>query len=478
MAFLLVVVGALGSPSRLSRLLASVAHRPARLMASTFGLAALVGALLLALPVSLRHVEDASLVDALFNSMSAVCVTGLAVNNVAEAYTPFGQLVIVVLIQVGGLGIMVLFGFFSVLSGQQLRAKHAAAMAELLDVRSFVEMRRMLLRIVVFTFAVEAVGTILLFVGFAGHPEIGFSAVDSAEPLAGSGSLLWAAVFHSVSAFCNAGFSTFRDGALPFGNETFVPLVLGVLIVLGGIGFPVAIEVASHVRARLERERHVRLTLHSRVVLWTTAALVVGGSVMFWLLESRGAMSHLGWGHRLIASWFQSVTCRTAGFSTIDFSIVSPAALLFGCALMMVGASPGSTGGGIKTTTLATLLAVLRSELRQANPELSGRRISLETVRRAVAVVMVSVLVVGVALFLLLLVEDMEPMKLAFEAISAYTTTGLSTGITPDLSHVGKMLLTLTMFAGRIGPLTLALAVSQRAGSSRLGLVEERIAIG
>ena len=477
--FALVLLGLLGSPRRLSRLLASVADHPARLMAGSFGLAALLGGLLLALPVSLVRVHDASLIHALFTSVSAVCVTGLSVYNVAETYSPFGQAVIFGLIQIGGIGIMSLSGFFAVLAGGRLRATHAVAMAELLDMDSMVSLKRTLIHIVAFTLAVEAAGALVLYGLFASHPEIAQAAAESSHGLAGAGSRLWAAVFHSVSAFCNAGFSVFRDGLLPLSSSWAVCATVMVLIVVGGLGFPVASELLRRLVNLLRRRRNPRLSLHARVVLTTTTLLILLGAAAFFVLEQGRAMGHLRWPERLLAALFQSISTRTAGFNTVDFGAMAPATLLVACFLMFVGASPGSTGGGVKTTTLAVLAATLRAELgRWAQPELGGRALGTATVRKAVAVTFMSVAIVATLLFVLLLSEEHAPAQIAFEVVSAFSTTGLSTGITSRLGVVGELAITVGMFVGRIGPLTLALAVATAARDRRYRLVEEHISIG
>ncbi len=477
--FILAVVAMLGSPRRIAGMVASAADQPARLMAGSFGLAALIGTLVLALPVSLNHVEDASLLDALFNSVSAVCVTGLAVGNVAETYSFFGQIVLFVLFQMGGLGIMSLSTFFAVLAGRRLQARRAKAMAELLDVDSFAMLRRSLVGIVAVTFVVEALGAGGLYLALGAYPDVALTAMESESASAGPGSRLWAAVFHSVSAYCNAGFSNFRDGMYPFVGAHAVSGLIVVLIVIGGIGFPVVFELLQRFGQVLRRQRRKRMSLHTRVVLVTSVVLWGLGVAAFLFIEHGTAFAHLGWVDRVGAAIFQSVTLRTAGFSTVDFGTMTPATWMVAAALMFIGASPGSTGGGTKTTTLAVLFATLRAELRSGDqPTLSGRSLTNGTVRRAIAVTFINVIVVGAILFVLLITESHDPARIAFEAVSATSTAGLSTGITSDLSSMGKLVVALGMFLGRIGPLTAALAVADTQAKPRYRYVEERIAIG
>jgi len=466
--FVLVVIGLVGSPQRLARLVAMVADQPARLMAGTFGLAVLVGTLLLALPLSLNRFQDASLLDALFTSVSAVCVTGLTVYNVADTYSTFGQAVILALMQGGGLGIMVLTTFFAILGGRRLQTRRAKAMAELLDVDSLSQLKRSLFAIVVFTLAVELLGAVALYLAFDQHPHVA-AEVD----------LVWAAVFHAVSAFCNAGFTNLQDGMIPFGGSWSVMPVLMLLITAGGLGFPVALELAGRAGRFVRRQRQTRLSLHSRVVLVTSGLLLASGTGLFFVLEYDGAMQGMSLGDRILAALFQSVTCRTAGFSTIDFGAAQPAMLLVACGLMFVGASPGSAGGGIKTTTVAVLYATLRAELLRKNKaELGDRSIGNHTVRRAVAVGFMALAILATVSFLLLWSQEQPATQLVFEAVSAMSTAGLSTGITADLTWFGKITICVAMFMGRIGPLTLALVVANRTSRARHRLVEERIAIG
>jgi len=266
---------------------------------------------------------------------------------------------------------------------------------------------------------------------------------------------------------------------MPFVGDAPVSLMISFLIVVGGLGFPVSFELLSRVRAFLKRERRRRLSLHSRVVLITSGMTVLIGAVAFLVLERHGVMAGRSWAERSLGALFQSITCRTAGFSTLDFAAMGPASWMIACILMFVGASPGSTGGGVKTTTIAVLFATVRAELlKHDRPALQGRAISAETVRRAMAVAFVSGIVVAVVIFFLLLFESHAPAKIAFEAVSAVSTSGLSTGITSELSVAGRVWITLAMFVGRIGPLTLALAVADRQSNRRYRLVEERIAIG
>ncbi|AUX42531.1 uncharacterized protein SOCE26_039640 [Sorangium cellulosum] len=460
------------------RLMATAAEHPARLMVVSFGVAALLGSFLLTLPQSLRRLEDASFIDGLFMATSAVCVTGLAVHNLAETYTPFGQAVLLALVQVGGLGIMVLSTFFAILAGRTLRLRDAAVMAEMIDAESFARLRRNVAAIVLFTLAIEAVGALALLFSFLPHHEIASGPVPGV-PLSGAGDPLWAAVFHAVSAFCNAGFSLFREGLVPLVGSPAVSFVVAALVVLGGLGFPVHDELLRRAILRVRGERPPRLTLHSRVVLIATAALLALGTAGFLLLEWRRSMGGLSWPVKVLASFFQSAMTRTAGFNTVDYALMGPATCMFTCVLMFIGAAPGSTGGGVKVTTVTALLATLRAELRgDESPRLLGRTLPAATVRRAMGVAFLSVVIVAALLFVLLVVEPHDPMGLALEVVSAFATVGLSANLTASLTVPGKLVITLAMFIGRIGPLTMALALARHAGAPCYRLPEERVGIG
>jgi trk system potassium uptake protein TrkH len=282
-----------------------------------------------------------------------------------------------------------------------------------------------------------------------------------------------------VSAYCNAGFSLYHANLVPFAGSWSVSITIMVLIVVGGIGFPVCFEALDRAVRRLRRQRPDRISLHTRAVVWATGLLIAGGAVPYLLLEWNRSMRGLGFGSRILTALFQSVTTRTAGFNTLDYGAMAPATLLVTCGLMFIGGSPGSTAGGIKTTTLATLLATFRAELRRRDQvTLMGRAIPLVLQRRALGVGLLGVVAVGSFSFLLLLTEKQEPLRLVFEVVSALGTVGLSTGITPDLSVAGKLLVALAMLVGRLGPLTVMLALADRTTPSHTALPEERLGIG
>ncbi len=472
-----LVIGALqgfsaAMPARLARLALRLAQKPAVLLAGSFAAMILVGTLALTLPVSLEDVRDVSFVNSLFTVTSAVCVTGLTVNDPGTTYTFFGELVILLSIQLGGIGIMTLAALalaFARDSALSTQLRYAA----MLDARTLTDLRATVQSIIVGTLAIETLGALLLWIQFAGDPRVD------------EHSAAWMAVFHSVSAFCNAGFALFQGNLMQFQGDAGVQAVVMLLIVLGGLGFPVIREVVILSRHRVVRlifadaPRGPHVSLSARVVLVVSGALILGGTALTLVLEWGHAFRELSVGDRVLAALFHAVNTRTSGFNTVDVGVFGPATLLWTCVLMFVGGSPGSTAGGIKTTTLATILATLRGELRGREPQLGHRAIAPEVFRRATAVAAISSGIVLVSLTALTLSEDQPFIRLLFEAVSAFGTVGLSTGITADLSLVGKLIISATMFVGRIGPLTIALAIADTAGARQpYRLARESLPIG
>jgi trk system potassium uptake protein TrkH len=351
-------------------------------------------------------------------------------------------------------------------------------MSEVIDVASLSTVRRLVWGIIAFTIVVEGLGALGLHYSLRMFPEVAMGpAADLSR--AGAGNLVWAAVFLSVSAYCNAGFALFRDGMVPFAGNWAVSGIVMSLVVIGGLGFPVCFELLGRLWDRARRRRCERMSLHCRTVLVVTGVLLVLGTVMYLALEWTRSMSELPLHAKVLTAAFQSVITRTAGFNSLDYSKMAAATWLGTCVLMFIGASPGSTGGGIKTTTLAVLVAATWADLRARNRiELGRRSIADGAARRAVGVTLISGGIVLLVTFLLMLSETFEPLKLGFEAVSALATVGLSTGITPDLTPLGKFTITTAMYLGRIGPLTLAMAMAATPLPRAVALPVERIGIG
>jgi trk system potassium uptake protein TrkH len=391
-------------------------------------------------------------IDALFTATSAVCVTGLSVVDVSTFLTGWGQAWLLALIQAGGLGILTFAGIFASFLGRRprLAVEEAAQPAPLLPAG---EPGRLLRKVFGVTLAFEAAGALLLWLAWRGEFE--------------RGDAVWIAVFHSVSAFCNAGFSLFSDSLVRVREEVTTLLVVSALVVAGGLGFP----VIQDLRARL-RARHARLGIHTRLVLASTALLLAGSTGLFLVFESSHTLAPLSALDRVANAFFMAVTPRTAGFNTVDYDQISNPALFLTIALMWIGGAPSSVAGGVKVTTAALLVLVLWARLRgDAHVSVSGRTVPGETVQRAAGLAMGAFLLLAAFLFLILAAESgtagpgserVHFLRLVFEVQSAFSTVGLSMNLTPQLTPEGRLLLVPVMLFGRVGPLAVIAAMALR----------------
>jgi len=445
---------------------------PAQVLALSFGAAILVGAGLLMTPWASTG-APLGFVDALFTATSATCVTGLVVVDTGTALTRFGQGVVLTLIQLGGLGIMTYSSVFLLLAGRGLSFRGEALVEETLGQKHRTSPHRLVRDVFRFTLIIEAAGAAVLYTVFSRSQPW-----DEA---------LYSAVFHSVSAFCNAGFSLYATSFTAYRGDWVLNLTIMTLITLGGVGFLVLEDLADAWKDR-RAGRPARLGLHTKVVLTTSAVLTFGGAAGVWFFEAPNTLAGLPWQDQLLASLFQAVTARTAGFNTLDYGVLTNTTLFLTILLMFVGASPGSCGGGIKTTTFAVVVGLFRDRLRaRERVSLYRRTLPEATVARAVSLLMASFTFVTLVVFALL-VTEIGPvphqmgggrfLEIFFEAVSAFGTVGLSTGITSSVSTAGRLLLTLTMFVGRVGPLTLAIAVGRKREPGRFLYAEENLMVG
>jgi len=444
---------------------------PGNVLILYYAVSILVGSAALCLPWAVNG-PPLPFLDALFTATSAQCVTGLVVVDTGTRFTLFGQSVILLLIQTGGLGITTfsVFLFFYLGRGVSLRGRWLIQETLLhTPVGSLGELLRSIFWL---TLIIEGIGAALLAVSFV--PDLGWSQG------------LFSALFHSVSAFCNAGFSLFSDSLIGYRNSPLVNLTIMGLIILGGIGFLVICEVLEFMRRRNERRR---LSLHAKLVLWTTLILIVGGALAIGLLERKAGLRGMGFGEGVWTSLFQSVTARTAGFNTIDLNRFEVPTLVLMMFLMFVGASPGSSGGGIKTTSLALFVAILHSRLKGSqHTNVFRRTIPDELVTKTLTLVMLAALLVGFCAFWLLSVQMSGLsfsesrgvfMDYMFEVVSAFATVGLSLGATAKLVPAGKVIIILLMFVGRVGLLTAAFAIIRRSREDTVvRYAEENIMIG
>lgn len=448
-------------------------RRPVTLLCGSFLGTILLGTLALMAPAATRDGTGASLSVAFFTATSATCVTGLTVVDTASHFSHFGHWVILVLIQVGGLGIMTITTTLAMMFRGSLSGRASGAMQEILEEDTIAGFRNLVISMVLITVTVEALGAFALYPAFA----TGFDG----QPLE-VGQRIFHAVFHSVSAFCNAGMALYPDNLMRFVGSPGVNVTVMALIILGGLGFPVIISLLN---ARRWWRHGVRgawsfIPVHARVVLQTSALLVVTGASAFLLLEWGGALSGQPLDAKVWASLFQSVTLRTAGFNTVDFAAIGTPMLLLCLVFMFIGGSPGGTAGGIKTTTAAVLYLTFRALLRgRSEVEVHGRSLPAQNVYRAAAVTVISLGLLFTLALLLLAAEPHLPFRdVLFEAVSAFGTVGLSTGITGQLSGTGRVLVCALMFVGRLGPFTLALAVGAAGARGTFNLPSTKIVVG
>ena len=426
-----------------------------------------VGTVLLALPLAAEPGQHVSLVDAFFTSTSAVCVTGLVVIDVPNVLSLFGEITLMLLIQAGGLGYMTISTLVAVALGKRVTLQERLTLQEALNVYTSEGLLRFASLVLRFTLALELAGAAVLAVRWI--PELGV--------LQGS----YVSLFHAVSAFNNAGFSLFSDNLVRYRGDLTINLVITSLIICGGLGFLVLSEL---VRLR----RRAALSVHTKLVLAMTAILVCGGTLAIFLLE-RGnprTLGPLGAGEALLASYFQSVTPRTAGFNTLDIGALAPPTLFLIILLMFVGASPGGTGGGIKTTTFGIILAALWTTIRgRSEPVVFRRRLAPDLVARAFFISLTAFVAVNLIGWFVLFAERSDFLGTIFETTSAFGTVGLSMGrsgsvlsLSGHFSAAGKLLEAGMMYLGRVGPLTLAVALAGGAERVRLRHPEAKVLIG
>lgn len=418
--------------------------QPARTLCLGFLIIILAGALLLWLPFSSKS-GSTSFFDCLFTATSATCVTGLIVADTFTNWTIFGQAVIALLIQIGGLGFVTIITFFNVAAGKKLGLRTLANVADGLTESTFQGGRRIFISIMKYSMIFEAAGALLLCIRFV--PQYG-------------GYGVWMGIFTSITAFCNAGFDLCGISS-PFASLTGYqsdPLVLitvAMLITVGGLGFIVWENFLNIRKVR-------KLSLHTKAVLITSAVLTVGGTLFYLLAEWNGALDEMNFGEKLLNAFFSSVTARTAGYNSVPIEDLSDFSQLGTCVLMFIGASPASTGGGIKTTTLLVLIMTVVSYMQSKNDvEIMKHKIDKLAVYRTLTVTLLSLLAVILCFSVLYftLPEDNSGVQCLFEAVSAFSTSGLSAGITAISGTAGRILLIITMFIGRVGPVSLVLSM-------------------
>ncbi|GGA47683.1 TrkH family potassium uptake protein [Paenibacillus physcomitrellae] len=436
---------------------------PPQILSIGFLIMIVVGSLLLMLPISLKPGKSISFLNALFEATSAVCVTGLVVTDTGTTFTVFGQTVLLLLIQVGGLGFMTFGILVAMLLGKKISLSNRLMAQSAMNQFNLSGIVKLVKLVLVMTLVIEGAGALLLTITWAREMPLGWA--------------IYYGIFHSISSFNNAGFDIMGDYAsmTAYVGSWPVNLVLSFLYILGGLGFTVILEVVQKIGKW-------RWSLHTRIVMGATLLLNLVASVLFFLLERHNPLTlgSLPLGDQILASYFQGTVPRTAGFNTVDLTQLNSDSVLLMMGLMFIGGSSGSTAGGIKITTFFLLLLVVWTFIKQREDvTILRKRIPKDLVFRALAISMIGIGLVFTGSFLLEVTEKGLPlMNLAFEAVSAFGTVGLTLGVTPNLSEWGKIIIMLLMFVGRLGPLTIALALTHSKHDSKLKYPEEKILIG
>ncbi len=453
---------------------------PTQILVGGFLAVILIGSILLSLPISSATGSYTSFEDALFTATSAVCVTGLVVVNTAAHWSLFGKIVILICIQIGGLGFMSLVSMIFVALGKRITLKNRMVMQEALNFKTTAGVVRFTKMVVKGTLIVEGVGALLL--AFIFVPEYGV------------GKGIWYSIFHAISAFCNAGFDIIGDSSLtPYVGNTIVNFVIMALIVIGGLGFSVWLDTYKAIERKIKAPKNYtwrqtinKLCLHTKLVYVITAVLLLLGFIVILVLEfaNPGTLGPLTLKEKIYAALFQSVSPRTAGFNTVNLAELTDTSKLFTILLMMIGGSPAGTAGGIKTVTIGVLVLCAISTIKGNNQTvIFKRKISFNTITRSLTIVMIAISVVIVSVGCLSLTEEFTFMEILFETVSAFATVGTTLGITPFLSSIGKLLIIIVMFIGRLGVITTAVALMVRQGNKEnskgnIQYPEEKVMVG
>lgn len=433
-------------------------------LAVGFALLILFGTFLLTLPAATRTGRSMDVLDALFTATSATCVTGLVVADTYQNWSVFGQLVIIMMIQIGGIGFITIGVYIAVILKKKIGLKQREAIHESVNTIQVAGVVRLTKKIIQGTFLVEAIGAVLLSFHFI--PEEGL--------VKG----IYYSVFHSISAFCNAGFDLMGK-TVPYSSFTayedniLINLVLMGLVIIGGIGFVVWDDVFRN------KWHFKKYLLHTKLVIWTTGVLIVGGTVLFLIFEWNNLFADMTLKEKLLGALFSAVTPRTAGFNTVDTAALSHSSKLLTVILMFIGGSPGSTAGGIKTTTMMVMLLVAISTVKHTmGTNIFGRRLEEDTIKKASTVFIINLFLAVTACLIILGVQDFSMEDVVFEVFSAIGTVGMSTGITRELNTVSKGVIILLMYCGRVGSLTFALTFAERKIAAPVQQPAEKIVVG
>jgi len=432
---------------------------PPQILVGSFLLLIIIGSILLSFPCAVKS-GDSNYLTALFTATSAVCVTGLVVQDTGTYWSSFGQVIIMLLIQIGGLGIMSFTTFYALLFGKKIRLRQRLVMQQALNNSSVGGIVNLFRHLLIFTFTAEFIFAIVLTLNWGS--KLGLKKA------------IWFGFFHAISAFNNAGFDLFGNfsSLTHFTSDIITNISISTLFIFGGLGFVVIDELIAYRKTK-------SLSLHSRIVLVTTLILIILPAVIFFITEYNHALIGLSLTGKLTASFFQAVTPRTAGFNTLNLTSLFIANQFIIMILMFIGGSPGSTAGGIKTSTIAVVWTAIYSQIRgKTDAEIYYRRIANEDIFRALTIIALSLFFVIIMTLLVSFTQTGSFIKILFEVVSAFATVGLSLGLTTQLDVVGKILIIITMFAGRVGPLTLALAFAYRKKQPDIRYPQEKVMLG
>ena len=444
--------------------------KPDQTMILGYAIIILIGTILLNLPIASKNGQSIGFIDALFTATSAVSVTGLIIVDTATHWTEFGQVIILMLIQIGGLGFMTIATLFALIAKKKISLKDMLLMQESLNQLNLSGLIKLTKNLLAITFIIEGIGALILSVQFI--PQLGL--IDG----------IWYSIFHSISAFCNAGFDLMGSVSGEFTsltsyvNNYTVSLTISSLILLGGIGFPVILDV-------LKVKKYKKLTIHSKIVLMTTGIVTLVSVLLIFITEfnNPNTISNLSFIDKLLASLFQSVTARTAGFNTVDLSLMTQAGIFTIIILMFIGASPASTGGGVKTSTIATVALYVKSSiLKKEDVEVYERRLSMSIIKKSMGIFFIVITMVSIGTLLISILQPkFSLVESWFEVMSAITTAGLSIVGSANLNVASKLIIILYMFIGRVGSLTIFIALTANAlkhQKAHIRYAEEKILVG
>jgi trk/ktr system potassium uptake protein len=458
---------------RLASLLENMHVHPAQTIFMSFLLVILGGTLLLMMPFTASEGNGLSFLDALFTATSAVCVTGLIVVDTALYFSIWGKIIILILIQIGGLGIMILSYFTVFVLRRSMSVEDKVLISYMLSDDDMSSISRTLKSIIGITFLIEGIGAVILLIGFMKNTSLS------------PGSYIFYSVFHAVSAFCNAGFALFTDSLEGFNSSLLISGGVAVLVITGGISFSVIANLKSVLGGYIGRKKKNTIanisgfTLNTKIVLFLTIVLLISGTLLFYAIEHAGTLKNMTLGTQYLSAFFQSVTLRTAGFNSVSFNSLSTSVLVIMMMFMFIGAASGSTAGGIKVNTIAVLGAAVKSAWKnEKDVVLLKKSIPANLVSKAFMILLFGVVAVMTGTFLLAVTENAPLENIMFEVVSAFGTVGLSTGLTPQLSFPGRFVIIVLMFIGRLGPLTLLAAASTGSNRSNITYPQANISIG